>query len=314
MACHVNYFVNLACLGYKLSMEITLNEDLRNHCTMQVGGKADYFYVLKNSKELPILIKFARENKIPYLLIGKGSNILFSDKGFRGLVIKNEIAEIKFTKNKVTADSGVVMSTLVQETVKNGFSPLEKWAGLPGTVGAAVYGNAGCNGLEAKDILFSAKIFNPKTGKTKVVTNKYFQFKYRHSILKKTGEVVLQATFSLQKSKLSPQEQKSIIAEVHQNRIKKQPFGLSSGSFFKNPSPEKPAGMLIDQVGLKGKTIGLAQISPKHANFLLNLGGAKSADILKLAKLAQGLVKAKFGITLSPEVQLLSEIGKTVKL
>jgi len=299
--------------------EIILNEPLKNHCTFQVGGNADFFYILRNIKDLPKIIKLAKSLKVPYLLIGRGSNLLFDDKGFRGLVIKNETSGIVFKKNKVTADSGVIVSKLVSESIKNGLSPLEKWAGLPGTVGAAVYGNAGCNGLETKDILYSAKILDPKTGKIfipkgKTVKNSYFKFKYRSSKLKKSHEILISATFSLKKSKLSKEETAKLIKESHRFRIEKQPLGLSSGSFFKNPSKENPAGMLIDKCGLKGKQIGGAKISEKHANFLLNTGKATTKDIISLARLAQREVKKRFKFTLSPEVQILSDKGKIILL
>ncbi|MDD3861319.1 MAG: UDP-N-acetylmuramate dehydrogenase [Candidatus Gracilibacteria bacterium] len=293
-----------------IDLKLKKNEDLKNHCTFQTGGKADYFYELENADKLPKLLTFAKQKKIPYLIIGKGSNILFDDKGFRGLVIKNLTEKITFKKdNKVIADSGVLMAKLVQECVKKGLSPLEKWIGLPGTVGGAVYGNAGCNGLETKDILETATLLNSKTGKIKEVTAKYLQFKYRTSKLKKSDEIVLNATFKLSKSLLSSEEQKKITGQLSKSRLQKQPLGLSSGSFFKNPSTKHPAGMLIDKAGLKGKTIGKAQISEKHGNFLLNLGGANSADITKLAKLAKRLVKAKFNTTLTPEVKILTEKG-----
>jgi len=286
------------------------NEDLSAHCTFQVGGKADFFYELKDIEELPGLIIFAIKNHIPYLVIGKASNVLFDDKGFRGLVIKNISENIDFENNSVTVDSGVAVSKLVQEAVKKDLSPIEKWIGLPGTVGGAVYGNAGCNGLETKDILNSAMIFNPKTGKIRKVSGKYFQFKYRGSKLKKSGEILLKATFKLKKSKFSKDNQQKIMTELSRARLQKQPLGLSSGSFFKNPSAKNPVGMLIEKAGLKGKTIGKAQISEKHANFLLNLGGATSEDIFSLAKLVKRLVKAKFNISLKPEVQILDQNGK----
>jgi len=298
----------------KRFQNIIKNETLKNHCTFQVGGKADYFYILKDIKELPKLIKLAKSLRLPYLLIGRGSNLLFSDKGFRGLVIKNETSEIKFYKNSATIDSGVIVSKLVNECMKNGLSPLEKWAGLPGTVGAAVYGNAGCNGLETKDILYSAKILNPKTGKIRDVKNKYFQFKYRSSKLKKSHEILLSATFSVKKSKLSKEEISEIVKKSHQSRLEKQPLGLSSGSFFKNPSLKNPAGMLIDKSGLKGKKTGGAIVSEKHANFLLNTGKATAKDIISLARLVQREVKKRFKVTLTPEVQILSDKGKIITL
>lgn len=294
--------------------EIILNEPLKNHCTFQVGGNADFFYILKYIERLPRIIKLAKSLKVPYLLIGRGSNLLFDDKGFRGLVIKNETTGIVFKNNEVTAESGVIVSKLVNESVKKGLSPLEKWAGLPGTVGAAVYGNAGCNSLETKDILTSAKILDPNLGRIKPVKNSYFKFKYRSSKLKKSNEILISATFSLKKSKLSKEEIADLIKEIHGSRIEKQPLGLSSGSFFKNPSKENPAGMLIDKCGLKGHQIGGAKISEKHANFLLNTGKATTKDIISLARLAQREVKKKFKFTLSPEVQILSDKGKIIQL
>jgi UDP-N-acetylmuramate dehydrogenase len=286
------------------------NENLKAHCTFQVGGNADLFYELENIEKLPASITFARKKRIPYLIIGKASNILFDDKGFRGLIIKNISNKIIFKKNLVTVDSGVSVSKLVQESFRRNLSPIEKWIGLPGTIGGAVYGNAGCNGLEIKDILDSAIIFNPKTGKSRKVSAKYFRFKYRSSKLKKSGEILLKGIFKLEKSKLSKNDRQKIMAESSKRRLYSQPLGLSSGSFFKNPSSKNPAGMLIEKTGLKGKTVGKAQISEKHANFLLNLGGATSEDIFKLAKLAKRLVKAKFAITLKPEVQILDQNGK----
>jgi len=294
--------------------EIIQNEPLKNHCTFQVGGNADFFYILRNIKKLPKIIKLAKSLRLPYLLIGRGSNLLFSDKGFRGLVIKNETSEIVFKNNEVTADSGVIVSKIVAECAKKGFSPMEKWAGLPGTVGAAVYGNAGCNGLETKDILYSAKILDPKTEKIKTVKSKYFQFKYRSSKLKKSHEILLSATFSLKKSKLSKEEIAKLIKEIHRFRMEKQPLGLSSGSFFKNPSLKNSAGMLIDKCELKGHQVGGAKISEKHANFLLNTGKSTAKDIISLARLAQREVKKRFKLTLSPEVQILSDKGKIIPL
>jgi UDP-N-acetylmuramate dehydrogenase len=293
--------------------KILFDENLKNHCTFNTGGVADMFYYLLDSKELPKLVNFAKKYKLPYFLFGKGSNILFDDKGFRGLVIKNECSNIEIKRNDVQADAGVAISNLVKETVKKGLSPMEKWTGLPGTVGGAVYGNAGSNGLQTKDILDSAEIFDTKTGKIKKVKNKYFNFQYRSSILKKTGEVLISATFKLTRSKKTEEQTKKEQKKLIKERLQKQPFGLSSGCFFRNPSGEHPAGYLIEKANLKGKKIGKAQISDKHANFILNLGGAKSSDIIKLATLIQTTVKTKFKVKLEPEVQILGE-KKLIKI
>lgn len=289
---------------------VTFDEDLKRHCSFYVGGKADYFYLLKDTDELPALIDFARKHKLHWLLIGRGSNVLFDDRGFRGLIIQNVSDRITIDKNQITADSGVMISRLIAESLKQNLSGLEKWIGLPGTVGGAVRGNAGCNGLETKNILVKALILNPLSGKTREVKKNYFKFSYRHSRLKNSRSIVLQATFQLKKSTLTPQKQQKILAEINKSRTDKQPAGLSSGSFFKNPSAANPAGQLIDRAGLKGKIIGKAQISPKHGNFFMNTGGATASDIRRLAQLARRTVKAKFRITLKEEVQILSPFGK----
>lgn len=256
------------------------------------------------------MLKFCKKYKLQYFILGGGSNILFADEGFRGLVIKIETKNINVHSILITADAGLPIANLIQESIKNNLSGLENWTGLPGTVGGAVRGNAGCNGLETSQILKKAILFNQKTGKIHTVSNKYFNYKYRHSKLKKTREIVLSATFQLKSNKISNKEQKQIISALHKSRIAKQPFGSSTGSFFQNPKPNKPAGYLMEQAGLKGKTIGKAQISTKHANFLLNLGGARAKDILKLARFARKTVKAKFGLTLKEEVQILSTKGQ----
>ena len=286
---------------------VLFEESLEKYSTFRIGGKADFFYKLKSNKEFPSIIKFCINENLPFFIFGAGSNILFSDKGFRGLVIKIETEKLEFTGTNIKADAGVLVSKLIKESVAKGLSGLEKWVGLPGTVGGAVRGNAGCNGLETRDILIGATILDPKTGSIQQAKNAYFHYDYRYSKLKRTGEIVLDATFKLEKRKFSAQKQKQIMDEIRKFRQEKQPFGSTTGSFFKNPSPDTPAGMLIDQAGLKGKTIGKAKISEKHANFFLNNGGASYKDILKLAKLAKRQVKAKFGVILEEEVQILSE-------
>lgn len=286
------------------------DEILENHCTFRVGGKADFLFEAQDPHSLQQIIQAAKEANVPYFLLGKGSNVLFHDNGFRGIIIKIASKDITFNEDTVTADAGVNVAVLIHETIKNNYSGLEKWVGLPGTVGGAVFGNAGCNGLETKDILTKATILNPETGEIREEPNLYFDFSYRHGKLKETGEIILSATFSLKKDTLNAEQQRAIMAEIQQFRLTKQPLGPSSGSFFKNPLPEKPAGLLIDQAGLKGHREGNAQISQKHGNFFLNLGKATSQDIKNLAKLAQKTVKEKFQIDLEPEVQILSETGK----
>lgn len=288
--------------------DILFDEPLAKYSTFNIGGPADFFYKLKDTEELPSIIKFCNIHKIPFLIIGGGSNILFDDNGYRGLMIKIETQKMTIKNHDIIADAGVPIARLIQFSIENGLTGLEKWTGLPGTVGGAVRGNAGCNGLETKEVMVRASVLDPRTGKVKQANNKYFHYKYRYSKVKKAREIVLSAIFRLKKADITPSEQKAIIKEMHKNRIEKQPFGASCGSFFKNPVGNA-AGFLIEQAGLKGKTLGKAQISKKHANFFLNLGGAKAKDILKLAALAQQKVKEKFDINLESEVEILDEGG-----
>ncbi|MBI4234927.1 UDP-N-acetylmuramate dehydrogenase [Candidatus Peregrinibacteria bacterium] len=297
-------------LEFKASFpKIIFNEPLKKHCTFGIGGAADFFYPATKNKEIKDLIRFANKYKVPFITIGKGSNILFHDHGFRGLVINIKIEKITFHKDSVEAEAGASIAKLIFESIKHGFNGLEKWVGLPGTVGGAVFGNAGCNGLEVKDCLIKSTLLEAFTGKEKKVDNKYFRYKYRHSILKEEPETILSATFRLQKNKLNPEEQRKIMEEIQKFRLDQQPKGSSSGSFFKNPSKDQPAGYLIDQVHLKGQQIGQAKISEKHGNFFLNLGGATAQDILSLAQLAKEKVKERFGLVLEEEVRIIPEQG-----
>jgi UDP-N-acetylmuramate dehydrogenase len=288
--------------------ETRFNEPLYKYSTFQIGGPADFFYKATDTEQLLTIIEFCKQEKIPTLFIGGGSNILFDDKGFRGFVVKIENKQIIFEDDIVVADAGVLVSILIREVMKNKLSGIEKWIGLPGTVGGAIRGNAGCNGLETKDILISASVLDTKSNKIKELKNAELNFSYRSSFLKKnTNLIVLKGTFQLEKNKMNENEQKEIMKQIMGERGKKQPYGLSAGSFFKNPSPGKSAGMLIEKAGLKGKTIGGAKISEKHANFFVNIGGASSQDIITLASIAKREVKAKFGVLLEEEVQIVKE-------
>jgi UDP-N-acetylmuramate dehydrogenase len=289
--------------------ELLLDEKLSKYSTFQIGGPADFFYKVSDTSILPSLLKYAKDQGIKTFILGTGSNTLFDDNGFRGLVIKIESKNTEILEgNLVKADSGVSIPRLIKFTVDSGLQGIEHWVGLPGTVGGAVRGNAGCNGLETKDILVSAEIVGQNL-EVRSVDKAYFDFDYRFSKLKNNQEIVLNATFQLEKLQSTKEEQKSLMMDLNKNRIAAQPFGSTTGSFFKNPSTDQPAGMLIDQAGLKGKKIGNAQISDKHGNFFLNLGGAKAKEILELARLAKEQVKAKFGLELEQEVQYLPENG-----
>ncbi|MBT5823611.1 UDP-N-acetylmuramate dehydrogenase [Candidatus Peregrinibacteria bacterium] len=280
-------------------MEILENHSLGQYGTFQIGGPADYFLEAKSVEELKDGLKWAEEKNLPYFVFGMGSNLLFDDEGFRGLVIRVKTAEIEVKGEEIHADAGVLAAVLVMEAAKAELTGLEEWNGLPGTVGGAVFGNAGCFGVETKDVLKSAEIFVPGEGASDVPVE-FFEFGYRESKLKREPAVVLRAVFELKKGETG--EILAKMDKIMRDRAGKQPAGLTTGSFFKNPSPEKPAGMLIDQAGLKGHVHGAMQISDQHANFFFNRGGATAADVRGICEFVQGKVEEKFGIKLEPEL------------
>lgn len=295
---------------------IKKDEPLSNHCTFRIGGPADYFYTAKSTEKIAPIIKEAKSKNIPYFIFGGGSNILFDDKGFRGLVIKIDTKNITTKNDTIVADAGVTIPELIKFAAEHSLQGLEKWIGLPGTLGGAVRGNAGCNGLETAEILTECQVLDPESGETTTLTNKDLEYDYRESRLKHSNKIILKATLKLKPiahpTDQTATQQQELLDQIRQQRYDAQPPGFSSGSFFKNPpSPQDPAGKLIDQAGLKGTQIGNAKISLKHGNFLQNLGGATASDILALAKLIKKEVHDKFNINLEEEVQILTEYGKT---
>lgn len=284
---------------------IKANEPLKNHCTFRVGGPADFFYELLDINELPQIIEIAQKNGIKCKIIGRGTNILFTDKGVRGMIIKNIANKYEIHGNEIIADSGVLMANLVKAACENSLSGLELWQGIPGSIGAAVWGNAGIPNTEIGNLLKELTIFEPTKGIQKLQRND-ISFSYRYSSLQNTDSLIMRVTLALKEGEMDKSE--NLAQKTNKMRKEKQPIGFSAGSFFKNPSPDKPAGYLLDQVGMKGMKIGDAQISEKHANFFMNLGNATSAQILELAALAQKKVKEKFNIDLEMEVKIIGAL------
>lgn len=279
-------------------------EPLKNHGTFRVGGPADFFYEMTNIEELPELISLAEENSVAYRIIGRGTNVLFTDKGFRGLIVKNLSKEYRVEGTQIYAQSGVLLSQIIRLAVENNLTGLEPLYGLPGSIGGAVWGNAGVPGCETGSFVKNVRLFNVSDGIQEVPGNE-ISFSYRATSLQKMPDVIMAATLELQDG--SKEKSKELMKKIDEIRRGKQPIGYSAGSFFKNPSPEKSAGFLIDQAGLKGLSVGDAEISQKHANFFLNRGKASASDILELGTKARAKVKEKFGITLEMEVKIIGE-------
>ncbi|MFA6435804.1 MAG: UDP-N-acetylmuramate dehydrogenase [Candidatus Gracilibacteria bacterium] len=272
---------------------------LKLYSTFRVGGPADYFYSARDVESFLKISAEAKSENCRIFVLGNGSNVLFLDEGFRGLVIKMEMTGLKIKEDRLIAEAGATWPSILKVAEKAGLSGLEEMSGLPGTLGGAVCGNAGCFGKEMAQLVESALLYDPLSGKTKEVDQNYFNFRYRWSRLKETHKIVLRITLKLTKTQSDPEK---TAAYFLQERAKKQPPGFSSGSFFKNPSPESPAGLLIDQCGLKGFRVGGAQISPKHANFFINTGMASAQDLLSLRDQVKKSVFDRFQIALEEEV------------
>ncbi len=288
-----------------MQLNVQQNVSLKELTTFRVGGPVRFFAQASSWEAILGLREFAKQQGVPYLVIGGGSNVLFADDGFPGLVILNRMDKIYFQENTVTAESGVQWNKLVMMAADQGMGGISGFCNVPGTVGGAVYGNAGIPDVCMKDVFLNATILPTGSNKPMIVGPDYAQFAYRTSHFKKTKDIILSATMQLR-----PMPTAFIKQEVNgyiRSRVAKQPAGLTCGSFFKNPHHFPGAGWLIEQSGCKGMKLGGAQVSEKHANFFMNTGKATASDILNLALKVHQKVKDKFDIELEPEVQIYPE-------
>ncbi len=282
---------------------------LKEYSTFKIGGEADLFFEARSLEDLERAADFARTQGISFYVIGAGSNLLFADEGYRGLIIKNSAEGVSVSHEPpgLEAVSGTMLREVVRKAQDAGLSGLEFLAGIPGTVGGAVWGNAGAFGLSIADAFQSGIIWG-KDGRQEV-NRDFFSFGYRHSSLREKKTLLFSARFCLQK------EKREIIAKrvaeiIALRRVKHPPENTAcAGSFFKNvvmPDGQKiAAGLLLDQAGVKGLRRGDAVVYSGHANFILNLGRATARDVLELAQEMKRRVKDKFGIDLEEEVVYL---------
>lgn len=282
------------------------NVSLAAHTTFKIGGKAKYFFIAKSNEDLIKAIEAAKKVELPVFILGRGSNILINDKGFDGLVIKIQNTKHKIQTTKIVAEAGTNLGKLVGESVKAGLSGLEWAVGIPGTVSGAVRGNAGAFGSSMADLIKTIEIFDIADFKIKTLENKNCKFGYRDSIFKHNKNLIILST-ELELKRGNREKSKNLIKGYLKQRKEKQVIEYpSAGCVFKNPK-DFSAGYLIEQCGLKGRKIGKAMISKKHANFIVNLGGAKAEDVKKLINLCKGEVKKKFGIELKEEIEYLDK-------
>lgn len=307
-------------------MDVQKDVLLSDYTTFHIGGPADEFIVVTSVDELVAAIAYAHKKTLPFFVLGTGANILVGDKGFRGVVIKNEAGGFSFDGNILTVESGAVMSDLIGLCAKKGLSGLEHFAGIPSSVGGALWQNLHflspdrSKTMYIGDMLIQAIILGgdatPESNKggsrddglkQKVVDKDYFQFGYDDSILHHNKDVVLSATFTL--TPKDPQEIEDTIDANLKWREEKHPKGAvhcSAGSVFKKIEGHG-AGRLIEHVGLKGHLIGGAQISEQHANFIINTGNATAQDVVNLIELVKEKVKQAFGLEMQTEISMVGE-------
>ncbi len=283
--------------------QIRMKEPMSRHTTFRTGGPADYYLTPEIGQAAKVLALCRREG-IPVEIIGNGSNLLVGDKGIRGAVVEigQNAAEVYAQGTTLYAQAGASLAKAAQEAARASLGGLEFASGIPGTVGGAVVMNAGAYGGEMKHVLKWAKVLLPE-GRVEELSVQELELSYRHSLIQDLSGVVLEAAFSLK------QEEEDLIRaqmEVYRNqRSQKQPLEYpSAGSTFKRPEGHY-AGALIEQCGLKGLTVGGAQVSEKHAGFLINRGGASSGDVLELIRQVRERVLAETGVRLEPEVRIL---------
>lgn len=282
------------------------DEPMRYHTTLRVGGPADAFISVRTLTELQQVIRFTRERDLPLLVLGEGSNLIVRDGGIRGIVMRlnGEMTRLTFDTTEVEVGSGFYLPLLVIKTAQQGLSGLECCTGVPGTVGGALISNAGTAEEFIGDCIKRVTVITAD-GEVRILNRPDLRFGYRWSNLKEHGLVIVDVILELH-----PDDPKAIMERIHRRwryRWETQPVNLPcAGCIFKNP-PGDRAGRLIDAVGLKGFRVGDAQISPVHANFIVNLGNATAKDVLALAEIMRQTVYDKFGVTLEYEVQIVGE-------
>ena len=291
-------------------MELQRNIYLKNYTTFKIGGPARYFCIARNEKDLIGAVSFAKKEKLPFFILGGGSNLLVSDNGYSGLVLKIQNSKVKTqnykSKLKIICGAGLSLASLIARTSELGAAGMEWAAGIPGaTVGGAIRGNAGAFETEMKDLVKSVEAIDFKTGKIKIFDNKACGFAYRGSIFKRNSDLIILSA-EMEFKKRDKNEIKNKIKEILNYRMAKHPKFPSAGSIFKNLESMR-ARDLIEKAGLNGKRIGRAQISEQHANFIINTGGAKAKDVLELIDLAKKEVKNKLGVKIEEEIKLLGD-------
>ncbi len=281
------------------------NEPMSLHTTFRIGGKADYF-LMPEADKVAETIKLCKQENMPYMIVGNGSNLLVSDKGIRGVVIalEKQMNSIEIKGNIIRAQAGAMLIGLAAKAAESSLGGLEFASGIPGTVGGALTMNAGAYGGEMKQVVKRIGILD-KDGNSDIIDAEKYDGQYRTSYIMKSGAIVLWGEFELEKK--DKEKIREEMDELKKKRTEKQPLEYpSAGSTFKRPEGYF-AGKLIMDAGLAGYTVGGAQVSEKHCGFVINKGGATAEDVYTLMQNVSAEVKSKFGVELSPEVRIIGE-------
>ena len=287
---------------------VRTDESMKQHTTFRTGGKADFFVTPGTKEELRDVVEVCKKRRMPYYIIGNGSNLLVSDTGYRGVIIQiyREMSEITADKGCITAQAGALLSKVACRAYEEGLAGFEFASGIPGTVGGACMMNAGAYGGEMKDVLSRVQVLTGE-GKVEELSPGDLELGYRTSNILKKGYVVLGAWFCLKKG--DPDKILARMEELAGLRRQKQPLEYpSAGSTFKRPEGYF-AGKLIQDAGLRGFSLGDAQVSEKHCGFVVNKGHASASDIMGLCRQVSGKVKERFGVELELEIKCLGNFG-----
>lgn len=284
---------------------VTKDKPLKDHTYTKLGGNADYFVTPTSYEQVQEVVKFAKRHDIPFTLLGNGSNLIIRDGGIRGIVMYlGKLNEIRVEGTMMIAQSGALIADVSKKALEHHLTGLEFACGIPGSVGGALFMNAGAYGGEIKDVLITTTVVD-RNGELKELRAEQLDLSYRFSNIQKNGDIVLEATFGLAPGNY--EEIKAKMDDLTYRRESKQPLEYPScGSVFKRP-PGYYAGKLIQDSGLQGKQIGGAQVSLKHAGFIINKDNATAKEYIALIEHVQKVVKEKFGVELEREVRIIGE-------
>lgn len=285
--------------------DIKINEPMKNYTSFKVGGLADYMVIPRNYDQVVNVIDICKQYNVTYFIVGNGSNLVVKDGGFRGLIINlSKLSDIRVEEQRITAQSGALLSVVSKMALKESLKGMEFASGIPGSIGGAVAMNAGAYNGEISQVIESALIID-RDGNLKELSREQLNLSYRNSTILENGYIVIEATFNLEKGEYDVI--KNRMDDLNFRRRDKQPLEYpSAGSTFKRPEGYF-AAKLIEDSGLKGVSVGGAEVSVKHSGFIINKGNATASDILELIKMVQDTVKEKFDVELSTEVRIIGE-------